>query len=259
MAKDRKKDEPKKRLSFFKKAKQEPDTADKLEHADEPPRGEDLEAPPAQDGGSRGQQVEQDVEAADSPVGRAEPPKPKRQKQPLLPAFLPSLSLAVRSLVILAIVIADAYAAYYLVVRVIGPNLAMAKVAQVRESVRPRKEPTEPVEVEIPEFGKTDDHVMGTVILIEDLVVNPAGSEGTRYLCTTVALETIEPGVAEEIRSREAQVRDALLAILGKRTVIELATLDTRDHIREEIKVAVNGLLSTSSVVGVYFSNFVLQ
>lgn len=253
MAKDPKKDEPKKRLSFFKKAKQEPEMPEK------PEEGKDIAASQAQDQDSSQGQTGKDAEAVAVSADRAGPPKSKRPKKSLAPAFLPSLSLAVRALVILAIVVADAYAAYFLVVRVIGPNLAMAKVAQVRESLRPSEEYVEPVEVEVPARHRSEEPVMGTVNLIEDLVVNPSGSEGTRYLCTTVALESIEPGVTDEITLREAQVRDVLIEILGKRSVEELATLDTRDQIREEIKVAVNTLLSTGSVVGVYFSNFVLQ
>jgi flagellar FliL protein len=253
MAKDPKKDEPKKGLSFFKKAKQEPEMADK------PEEGKDILASQAQDQDSSQEQAGKDAGAVAVSADGVGQPKSKRPKKPVTPAFLPSLSLAVRALVILAIVVADAYAAYFLVVRVIGPNLAMAKVAQVRESLRPSEEHAEPIEVEVPVRQGSEEPVMGTVNLIEDLVVNPSGSEGTRYLCTTVALESIEPGVTDEITLREAQVRDVLIEILGKRSVEELATLDTRDQIREEIKASVNGLLSAGSVVGVYFSNFVLQ
>jgi flagellar FliL protein len=251
MAKDPKKDEPKKRLSFFKKAEQEPEMADK------PEEGKEIAASRAQQQDSSQEQTGKDAGAVAVSVDRVGPSKSKHPKKSLTPAFLPSLSLAVRALVILAVVVADAYAAYFLVVRVIGPNLAMAKVAQVRESLKPSEEHAEPVEV--PVHRRSEEPVMGTVNLIEDLVVNPSGSEGTRYLCTTVALESIEPGVTDEITLREAQVRDVLIEILGKRSVEELATLDTRDQIREEIKVGVNMLLSTGSVVGVYFSNFVLQ
>lgn len=253
MAEEPKKDEPTKRLSFFKKAEQEPDTSQK------PEEGEDVMASPAQDQDSGTEATGEQAQAADASAGRVKPPKTKRPKKALLPAFLPSLSLAVRSLVILAIVIADAYAAYFLVTRVIGPNLAMARVTQVREGLTPSEKQAERVKVEVPKTAKADEDVMGTVNLIEDLVVNPSGSEGTRYLCTTVALESVEPRVTDELTVREAQVRDLLIEILSRRTVTELSTLDSRDQIREEIKVAVNGLLSTGTVVGVYFSNFVLQ
>jgi flagellar FliL protein len=253
MAEEPRKDEPKKRLSFFKKAKQEP------EESQSPATGEDDMASPAQVQDSGRETIGKQVQAADASAGRVEPPKTKRPKQALLPAFLPSLSLAVRSLVILAVIIVDAYAAYFLVTKVIGPNLAMAKVTQVRESLKPSEKEAQRVQVEVPKSKDIKEELIGTVNLIEDLVVNPAGSEGTRYLCTTVALESVQPGVTEEITTREAQVRDILIEILGKRTVMELSSLDTRDQIREEIKVAVNDLLSTGSVIGVYFSNFVLQ
>ncbi len=256
------KEEPKKKLSFFKKAKQEPDTSEEANPASkDADQAEDVEASPAQSQDSGQDAVKDEAEKKEASASREQPSKePKPVRKPLLPVFLPHLSLAIRALVILAIVAADAYAAYFLVVKVISPNLAMAKVAQVRESLKPSEKEFEPIEVEIPETQEVPEvHQMGNINLVEDLVVNPSGSQGMRYLCTTVAFESLLPEVSGELTQREAQVRDVLIEILGKRTVEELATLETRDQIRNEIKMAVNELVSTGEVVGVYFSNFVLQ
>jgi len=74
-----------------------------------------------------------------------------------------------------------------------------------------------------------------------------------------VALEISNPLVEEEATAREAQVRDLLIEILGRRTVQELSSLEMRDYIRDEIQTSVNDLLTSGEIEGVYFSNFVLQ
>ena len=65
--------------------------------------------------------------------------------------------------------------------------------------------------------------------------------------------------VADEIAEREPQIRDILIEILSKRTVEEISVLSAREELRAEIKTAVNHLLVSGEVVGVYLSNFVLQ
>jgi len=169
----------------------------------------------------------------------------------------PTLALAVRTLVILAIILADAYAVYFLVVKGIAPRMAEAQVIRAAQEADAVEEPAAETE-EVHAEGESVAGV-GSITPIEDIVVNPAGSGGTRYLCTTVALESTESMVADEVAEREPQIRDTLIEILSKRTVEDLSTLSVREELRGEIKIAVNDLLVSGEVVGVYLSNFVLQ
>jgi flagellar basal body-associated protein FliL len=180
-------------------------------------------------------------------------------KETIMSQLLPSLALGFRTLVILAIITADAFAAYMLTTKVIAPRLIETKVVDLkaeigqlppRGGVLPKDRPAKPA------MGQD---AVGKMFQIKDIVVNPAGTNGTRYLCTTVALEITNPMVEEEAAAREAQVRDLLIEILGRRSVVELSSLEMRDLIREEIEDSVNALLSSGEIDGVYFSNFVLQ
>ena len=283
MAGEPRKEEPKKKLSFFKRAKPEPAAesgAAAVATATAPAPGA-IDAPttsateeaaleakakagvegrategkadaPARSESAGTQAANTEVEAQPQP---AETKKSWRPKVRIPSALAPGLGLAGRALVILAIIVADACAAF-LVVKAIAPRLVASRVKQAVANVAPAAEPTQASKGEAP-AGQED--AMGTIDQISDLVVNPAGTDGTRYLCTTVALETIDPKVSEEIKSREAQIRDVLIAILSRRTIAELADLETRDPLREEIRAGVNNLLIGGEVVGVYFSNFVLQ
>jgi flagellar basal body-associated protein FliL len=276
-------DEPKKKLSFFKKAKPESAAESQATAVATAPAptpeaakasttsvageaaleararaGVDAEATEGKAGAQAGSPPE-GVQAANTEVqaqpNLAEAKKRWRPKVRIPSALAPGLGLAGRALVILAIIVVDACAAF-LVVKAIAPRLVASRVKQAVANAGAVEEPRQASEAKA---AGGQESAMGTIDQISDLVVNPAGTDGTRYLCTTVALETIDPRVSEEIKSREAQIRDVLIGILSRRTIGELADLGTRDSLREEIRAAVNELLPGGEVVGVYFSNFVLQ
>lgn len=106
--------------------------------------------------------------------------------------------------------------------------------------------------------AKADAEEGGNVYLVEDLVLNPAGS-GQRYLAISVALESSEPDFAVEGKSSDARIRDALIRILGSKTAEELANVKTREEVRGVIQSEVTSLLAGHQVEAVYFTRFVLQ
>jgi flagellar FliL protein len=236
MAEDSAREESKDKLKFFKRAKDK-DQGGEPEPAEEPAEAQD-----------------QPQAEKEEPAAEAAPAPPRPAGEPLSTQVAPTLALAIRTLVILAIIAADAYAAYFLAANLIGPRLAAAQV------VRAEKEQEETAEeaAALEEPG-LEGPTVGVIKPIEDIVVNPSGTGGTRYLCATIALEVSGSAVAEEVGEREPQIRDLLIEIFGKRTVDDLSSLGSREEMREEIRLAVNDLLTTGDVVGVYFSNFVLQ
>jgi len=249
MAEDSAKAESKDKLKFFKKAE---DKSDDVVNASED-EAKEAEVTKTVKAGTT--EAQADAAGAESPAPAEVEVKTRKENTALMPLLAPTLALAVRTLVILAVIVADAYAAYFLVVKGISPRMVRAHVIRAQTEAAEAELASQSAAAEAGAEGA----VVGIITPIEDIVINPSGSGGTRYLCTTVALEAIEPSVAEEVAEREPQIRDTLIRILGKRTIEDLGSLQTRESLREEIKVAINDLLATGEVVGVYFSNFVLQ
>jgi flagellar FliL protein len=252
MAEDPAKEGSKENLKFFKHANgesQKPADQIKAEELSERESEEKAAGAPKTSGADN-------IEAEPAQSDAEHKAKGELSSVHLLPLLTPTLALAIRTLVILAIIVADASAAYFLVVKALAPRLTEIRV------VRELAPPEVPEEVEEPEKTGAEarnEPTVGTITPIADIVINPSGTGGKRYLCTTVALEAVDPRVVEEVKGREPQIRDLLIEILSRRTVEDLGSLQTREDIREEIKVTVNDLLVTGEVVGVYFSNFVLQ
>lgn len=102
--------------------------------------------------------------------------------------------------------------------------------------------------------GATDRFVQ-----FDDLILNPAGTDGSRFLVLSLALELREGGSVDDIEARDPEVRDVILTLLSAKTVQELADVTLRPALREELRERLNGLLGGDQIVRLYLPRFVIQ
>ena len=133
---------------------------------------------------------------------------------------------------------------------------------------------------EVPEEGEVAEEVLpqeeeeqeldsSTLIVanvyekIDDIVVNPAGTEGLRFLSAKINLGLNGPEVEAwiETMNQDSKIRDRLIDILRAKTISQLEP-ENHQVIKEEIKKRLNEEVfrgQGTAVVEVYFQNFVLQ
>jgi len=118
------------------------------------------------------------------------------------------------------------------------------------------------------EEGKTDESEEGSkkeegpvfIYQTEDLVVNPKGSGGRRYLMTQVGLSVKSEEEKKEMEeSRKAQINDILIQYLSSKSVDELADIDKRDSLKIDLKKTLNKEIAGKKIKDVFFSKFVVQ
>ena len=97
------------------------------------------------------------------------------------------------------------------------------------------------------------------VFVVNDLIVNPAGTNGTRFLLTTIGVEVSTPEAKAELEKKELQVRDILNSILTSKGLDSLVDVGHRESLRREIFERVRKLLTTGKPEQVYFSKFIVQ
>lgn len=97
------------------------------------------------------------------------------------------------------------------------------------------------------------------VLVIKDLIINPAGTNGTRFLLTTVGLEVPSVEIKAELEQKEVQTRDILNSVLTSKGLDELTVPSFKETLRKEILEKVNANLKTGKVRNVYFSKFIIQ
>ncbi|HCT55780.1 MAG TPA: hypothetical protein DGD08_01065 [Gemmatimonas aurantiaca] len=98
-----------------------------------------------------------------------------------------------------------------------------------------------------------------SVLLLENLVLNPAGSGGSRFLLLSVAIEAGKATALEQFKARDAELRDIILTALGTKTVDELTDISKREIFKTELQAAVDGRFGKQTVKRLYFPQFVVQ
>ncbi len=95
---------------------------------------------------------------------------------------------------------------------------------------------------------------------ISDLVLNPAGSGGTRFLMMSVAFDMKDSASVEVLKQRDAEIKDAVLALVGGKTVEQLAEVSAREPLKAEIKELVLKIAKQKKLIKrVSFPQFVIQ
>lgn len=97
------------------------------------------------------------------------------------------------------------------------------------------------------------------LFMVNELIVNPAGTEGTRFLSASIGFETYSKHTLELMTKREHLVRDALITILGSKTIDQLSDPKQKEIIRFQIKKRTEQLLQVDDLAAVYFTQFILQ
>jgi flagellar FliL protein len=89
------------------------------------------------------------------------------------------------------------------------------------------------------------------------VVVNIAGTEGKRYLRTTVEVGSTEKD-AERLEELRAPLLDATIEVLSTKPLEQLLGTE-RDPLREELKKRFNAVVGHPAVTHVYLTEFLVQ
>jgi len=97
------------------------------------------------------------------------------------------------------------------------------------------------------------------IFMIEELLVNPTGTSGTRFLSASIGLEVNNHETVLQLEEQQLPVRDMLITILSSRTVEQLTSSTERELMREEITNRLSTILGPGKISAVYFVDYVLQ
>ncbi len=105
------------------------------------------------------------------------------------------------------------------------------------------------------EEGSSDTYIFK----VGDVIVNPAGTGGTRFLSASIGFEVEDETTMKLFEARQPQIRDALITILGSKNIEQLTDMKQKEIARLQIKKRVTQLLDTEELLAVYFTDFVIQ
>lgn len=93
----------------------------------------------------------------------------------------------------------------------------------------------------------------------QNLVVNLAGTMGTRYLKTSFIVTGTDAKIKETFEAQKAKLTDITLNVLSSLSLADLEEPGAKNVLREKLVLAYNQALGRKIADQVYFSDFVVQ
>jgi flagellar FliL protein len=93
----------------------------------------------------------------------------------------------------------------------------------------------------------------------QNVVVNLAGTMGTRYLKTSFLITGADPNIKSVFDGSKPKLMDVTLNVLSSLTLADLEEPGAKNVIREKLVTAYNQALGRKVADQVYFSDFVIQ
>ncbi len=97
------------------------------------------------------------------------------------------------------------------------------------------------------------------VVTLPTFLVNLADPLGRRYLKMTLDVEVADSKMAEKLEKEMPKVRDAVILLLSSKSYSDLATLESKILLKEQLVERLNLVLGGSKVMRVYFTELVIQ
>jgi flagellar FliL protein len=97
------------------------------------------------------------------------------------------------------------------------------------------------------------------VIKVENVIVNPAGTNGTRYLMASFGIEVSSPEVEKKLTENEVQVRDRITTVLQSQNLVFLTAPWARDSVKTKVAEALREITGPKASIKVYVPQFVIQ
>lgn len=182
---------------------------------------------------------------AKEPTKTKEASEEKSQAAPQeVPEKKPSLSLRKLLFIGVPVFIVQLVAVYFVLVNFVAPSHG-ASPSEMKDTAEAA--------------GKAALESEQPVFLLKEILVNPAGTNGTRFLLTSIGFEVSSQEAARELEKKEVQVRDLMNTILTSKTLPELIDYQKREEIRAEIMQKTGTLVKAGTLKKVYFSKFIIQ
>ncbi|HDQ41450.1 MAG TPA: flagellar basal body-associated FliL family protein [Desulfonatronum sp.] len=145
--------------------------------------------------------------------------------------------------VLLVLLGGGGFAAYWFLM---GPGASSPEqTAQEQEQREPGADPQQKMTPEI--------------ITLPAFIVNLADPLGRRFLRLTLDVEVVSKEAAGELNRLDSRVRDAIILLLSSKTYTDLASMESKITLKNEIVDRLNQIVGTARVSNVYFTEFVIQ
>jgi flagellar protein FliL len=97
------------------------------------------------------------------------------------------------------------------------------------------------------------------LVQLANIIVNPAGSQGSRFLMTSVAISVGSEEAQKVLSERQVELRDKITTILETQTMAQLTMPGERDSLKLKISAVAQTMVGPKVPLKVFLPQFVIQ
>ena len=145
----------------------------------------------------------------------------------------------------------------------VAPRLnAMRHTAALKAALDPLHTAEKKAKRDKDKKSKKSDTGKPTAYKLENIIVNPAGSQGQRFLMCSVAIASDDSKALDVLREHELELRDRVVTLLSQQTLERLTADNARDSLRAELLTRIRPVLGPDGAdteLKIYLPQFVVQ
>ena len=144
---------------------------------------------------------------------------------------------------------------------VVAPRLIARQAAAATHAEPATGSTAEAAGKEAPAAGKGAEPDVGEKKLVQlaNIIVNPAGSQGTRFLMASVAISVGDEEAQKTLSDHEVELRDRVTSILEAQTMAQLTMPGARDSLKLKIAQAAGTIVGPTVPLKVFLPQYVIQ
>lgn len=99
----------------------------------------------------------------------------------------------------------------------------------------------------------------GRVVSLKPFTTNLSDPLGRRFIKVSLGLEVANAQVEQELQQQEPRVNDSILMLLSSKTYADLATVESKLILKNEIAARLNQILGGPKITQVFITDLVIQ
>lgn len=152
----------------------------------------------------------------------------------------------------LPLFIIQAVAVYFVTANVLLSRFEAENEVNIEQSNENGTSEEEETGPDLAELGKN-------IYPIEDIIVNPAGTDGKKLLLASLGFDVAPAEAMKEFEAKEILVKDIIISIMSKKTLSFLKQNSYKDTLRAEIISSLQEFLPEVTINRIYFSKYIIQ
>ena len=94
---------------------------------------------------------------------------------------------------------------------------------------------------------------------IDDIIVNPAGTNGQRLMLVSIGLDVGSEEEMAALETKNVLLKDMIISLFSGKTLTELSQPESKENLKIELIDKLKELVPDTKVNSVYFSKYILQ